>query len=111
VKKLFKLLADEDCQNRNADRAMIGIPVDCAGLSRPIYILALFCQGYNRQGKSKENQAFSWIVSARAWPDLARFGWIWLDLDRAWLSCNMYNMQIAMSAAADPAGLIEEAGA
>jgi hypothetical protein len=28
----------------------------------------------NGQGKSKENQAFSWIVFARAWPDLAGFG-------------------------------------
>jgi hypothetical protein len=81
VKKLFKLLADEDCQNRNADRAMIGIPVDCAGLSRPIYILALFCQGYNRQGKSKENPrktkrflGLSLPGLGPIWPDLAGFG-------------------------------------
>jgi hypothetical protein len=44
----------------------------------------------NGQGNPRKTGPFSWIVFARAWPDLAEFGF---GLDRAWPNFNMHNME------------------
>jgi hypothetical protein len=32
------------------------------------------------QGNPRKTKPFSWELFARAWPDLAEFGWIWIGL-------------------------------
>jgi hypothetical protein len=42
------------------------------------------------QGNPRNAEPYSWIVLARAWPDLAEFGF---GLDRAWPNFNTHSME------------------